>query len=360
MDVFERVREVNAGAGLTEDRISGARSRLLDGIDAGRTAERKRLARRPMLVIAGAVATVAAVTATVVVINQPVAPAPRVEAVPVSPGDPRTPGERIPKPVPTVGTGATEVFPGTTPQPGQYLKITATEESIFYRDGNGGVNQWFSNFGTPPIAAAVMRGYSSTTMPADRSGEWISSRGPSSEFVQAFGADEGTLGSAWSSVLPYSPAVIESRSVGGLDYGYTPGVGGPNYYDAQPRDPQALWNYWYDFFSQAQSGREESVLYSILDVLKSNIAPADVRSAYLEALQTSGRAAVDSTNGSVVTYAVQFSDADARTERISIDTSTGWVMGYTIKYLNADGGLVPGGVPNVRVTYALSIVPSAQ
>lgn len=358
MDVFERVREVNAGAGLTEDRISGARSWLLDGIDAGRTAERKRLVRRPMFLIAGAVATVAAVTATVVVINQPTAPAPRVEAVPVATADPRTPGETIPRPEATAGAVVAEPFPGTTPQAGQYLKITTTAESLYYRDGNGRVDQWFSGLGTPPIAAAVMRTYSSTTMPADRSGEWTTSRGPSSEFVRAFGADDTTLGSTWQSVLPYSPDVVEYRLVGGLGFGDNTGIGGPNYYDAHPRDPQALWDYWYNFFSEAGTAREESVLYTILDVLKSNIAPADVRAAYLAALQNSGFAEIVATDGSVVTYSVRFSEADARTERVSINTSTGWVTGYTVKYSYEDQHLIPSDIPNERVTYTVSIVNS--
>jgi hypothetical protein len=356
MDVFERVRDVNAGSSLTEDRIIAARIRLLHGIDDSRSAERKRLAKRPMFVIAGAVAGVAAVTAGVVVVNQLTAPAPRVEAIPAPTVEPREPGPTIPKPQPTSGTTVTEPFPGTTPQAGQVLRISGTEERLVYRTGYAEVYSYPSSVANPPISAALMRNYSTLDVPADRSGEWVSKYGPRSERLQIFGQNNEVVSWTWDSMVPYSPGVTELRSTGGLEYGDLPGVGGPTYYDAEPRDPQALLDYWYAFFSEAGDAREDSVLMELLSVLKSNFAPADVRAAYIEALQVTGRAAVESTNGSIVTYAVEFDQVDARRETISIDMTTGWVTEYTQTYVKDDGGLVPSGIPDSRVTIQTAIV----
>ncbi|WP_152642345.1 hypothetical protein [Microbacterium sp. SA39] len=311
-----------------------------------------------MFLIAGAVAGVAAVTAGVVVVGQLTAPAPtpQVEAIPVPTADPREPGQTIPKPSPTSGTTITEPFPGTTPQAGQMLRITGTAERIVYRTGYADVYSYPASVSNPPISAALMRSYSTTDVPGDRAGEWVSRYGPQSERLQIFGQDNEVVRMTWDTMVPYSPGVTELRSTGGLEYGDLPSIGGPTYYDQQPRDPQALLDYWYDFFSEAGDSREDSVMMEILSVLHSNYAPADMRVAYIEALKVSGRAAIDSTSGSIVTYAVDFDQIDARRETISIDMNTGWVTEYTQKYVKDDGGLVPAGVPDIRVRIETTIM----
>ncbi|MBN6192799.1 hypothetical protein JQN58_38635 [Aneurinibacillus sp. BA2021] len=357
MDVFERVREVNRGAGLSEEHLTSARARLLTGIDAGVAAERARRVRRPLFLVAGAVAGVAAATAGVVMLSQLTAPEPRVEAVPVQTLDPRPHGDPLPRPSATSGTGATEPFPGTTPQAGQYLQIRCTSDALYFRDGVGGVFRWPRSGDPQTISAAVMRSHAVEYVPADRAGTWVSRYGPSMERVELFGTDTEVMRWTWDSLAPYRPEVSELQSVGGRQYGDLPPVGGPGYYDAAPRDPQGLLDYWSSFFAEAGSARDDSVLMEILSQLKQNIAPPDVRSAYLSALQLTGRATVDSTAGSEVTYRVEFTDIDARTETITIDTTTGWVVESAIWYVKQSGqDLVPSGVPDERTTYDVSIV----
>ncbi|MFJ2534107.1 hypothetical protein [Microbacterium maritypicum] len=249
MDVFERVREVNAGTSLTEDRIIGARIRLLQGIEDSRLAERKRLTKRPMFLIAGAVAGVAAVTAGVVVVSQLTAPAPRVEAVPLPTADPREPGPTIPKPEPTSGTTVTEPCPGTTPQAGQYLSVVTTDDRLLYRFPYGSIYDWpYRPLEYPPISAALMRSAHQLYVPSERAGEWIVREGPSNERLQYFSQDvSGGNEVAWGNMLPYRPEIEQWISSGGSPVGGGDGVHGSlDSYAAYPADPQALLQFLRD------------------------------------------------------------------------------------------------------------------
>ncbi len=357
MDVFERVREVNRGAGLTEEQRAGARARLLRGIDTGERPARGKSARRPAFVIAGALVGAAAVTAGVMVVGALTAPAPSVEAIPTGTPDPRPQGDSLPRPSATSGTGETEPFPGTTPQAGQYLAVDAVMDVLYFRNGQGGVFSSPLTGEQQVISAALMRAHIRNYVPGDRAGTWVTRFGPSMERIQLFGIDNEVMRWTWDSLAPYSPDVTELSSIGGREHGDLPPVGGPGYYDALPRDPQALIDHWRAFFSEAGASLDDSVLMEILSELKENIAPPDVRAAYLEALALTGRSTVDSTVGSVVKYRVQFSDIDARTETISVDMSTGWVVESTISYVRGTGyDLVPVGVPDVHTTYDVAIV----
>lgn len=349
MDVLERVREVNAGASLTTEQISGARSRLVKGIDAGTAAAGlKRVSRRPMLLIAGAVAAAAAAVVTVVVVSQLTAPAPRVEAVPAPTVDPRQPGKVIPDPGATSGTGVTEPFPGTTPQAGQYISVVWTTDSLRFCDEHANVFSWPLSGSPEAISAAIYRSRGQHYVPADRTADSVTRFGPSQERVRLFGSDTEVMRETWDSLLPYESGVNEMSSPGDVSY-----------LDSLPREPQAVLDYWWEFFSLAGDSREDSVLTEILSELEQNVAPADLRAAYLGALQRSGRSTVVSTNGHVVTYQVRFDDVDARTETISVDSSTGWVVESTTTYDRTTGhDLVPGDVPDLHTIYTVSIVDS--
>ena len=363
MDVFERVRDVNAGTSLTEDRIIAARLRLLHGIDDSRSAERKRLAKRPMFVIASAVAGVAAVTAGVVVVSQLTAPAPRVEAIPAPTADPREPGQTIPKPEPTSGTTITEPFPGTTPQAGQYLHVANTTERLLYRDGR--IFSWPAHGDFPPISGLLIRERSQTFMPADRSDDWYFEYGPSAERVQFFPEDQGPAGElAWDNQYPVNSEVTGYWNTGGQAGDSDPQTGSTAGYAAYPRDPQALLDYLRTqvaAYSPAPEAVEDGLVENFIWTLQSNIAPADVRAAFLGAFELSGLAQIDVTNDGKTRYQVHRSLFDARTESIVVDPTTGWVTEYTMRYDRTDGAegdMVPANVPDVRTTFTVSIVNS--
>ncbi|WP_156172668.1 hypothetical protein [Microbacterium sp. Ag1] len=53
---------------------------------------------------------------------------------------------------------------------------------------------------------------------------------------------------------------------------------------------------------------------------------------------------------------------DHRTDTVSINTATGWATEYTLRSDRIDtgqGDMVPPTVPDIRMTYSVSIVDSA-
>ncbi|VXC12908.1 conserved hypothetical protein [Microbacterium sp. 8M] len=365
MDVFERVREVNAGAGLTAEQIATARSRILGGIDDRAAVARKRASRRPMYLIAGGAVGVAAITTAVLVVNQHAAPAPQVEAVPAPTASPVPTPEPTPSPSPSPGTGAgtgiVEPFPGTTPQAGQYLEISSTVAMLRYRGPDTAQPyEWLfrDNYTSqPPISALLVQGQRSMFVPADRTAEWISVDGPQNERIRSF-PDPQTAedGQAWATMLPEDGGRKTVRDTGEALVG--------NYlwnrdYTIYPRDPQALLGYLRDFFAPTGSSREDSVATAIVALLRSNLAPPEVRRTFIDALAISGLATVESVDGSVTTYGIDITTVNPHRETVSIDATTGWVVQYTETTSRNDGGLVPTSIPDLRITSTVSIVDSA-
>lgn len=361
MDVFERVREVNRGAGLTEERIAASRARLLTALDSATTTERKRIARRPMFVIAGAVTGVAAVAAGVVVVSQLSMPTPRVEAVPQETVRPTPEPSPTPLPSVTSGTTVTEPFPGTTPQAGQYLRIETSVDSLMYRDAQGSLFTWNGKQDTaPPVSAATVRDLSETSIPADRSAEWSGSFGPGLILVQVFPSGQGVAEEqTWKELLPQNDAVQSWRAMGGFDSHDLPRRGSTEYFAQFPRDPAALLDFAKTFergYQQTPQQADEAAVDAIMTVLRSNAAPTDLRVALLEALALSPVTEITSTSGGITTYLTRFQHMDKRTDTISIDDATGWMTAYTLRYDRSGGDFVPAGVPDIRFTSDVSIV----
>lgn len=365
MDVFERVREINWGAGLPEERITASRARLLTGIDEGRSAERKRIARRPMIVIAGAVAGAAAVTAGVVVVSQMTAPPPHVEAIPRDTVRPTPQISPVPQPTATSGTSVTEPFPGTTPRSGQYLRIVMTDERLMYRGSATSIYQWsYRPEGDQPAMAAVVRDRQELYVPGDRDGEWRSFYGPSSERIWAYPDDQDSH-RLWDDVLPYRSEVYDSSYSGGFGDGAAPIRGSDGWYAQYPEDPGLLIQNLRDkFVSQGVDSEraDELVVNEIIDELIANYAPARTRETFVEALELSGHAEKTVTNGGVATYRLHQADVGyPRTITISIDSATGWATEFTsrVDRGGASGDIAPGDLPDIRKTFAVSIVDDA-
>lgn len=366
MDVFERVREVNRGAGLNEERITSARARLLTGIDASASAERKRITRRPMLVIAGAVAGVAAVTTGVVVVSQLNAPTPQVEAIPTATASPRPQSTPTPEPSASSGPVVAAPYPGTTPQAGQYLRIVTTVDQLLYRGPYASTFAWPHNPEPfPPISAALLRDSSQLYVPADRTGDWLESEGPTNERLQFFTQDtSGGDGVAWDNIRPFRPGVESWTTSGGFSVGGGDGLHGSlESYSWVPTDPQALLQLLRD--QQLANGAsaedvEEVVVSILIEELTYNVAPPEVREVLVEALALSERTEVVATNGTVVTYRLRVTATQfAQTQWISIDTATGWVTQLSVRFdraTGADQDMVPSDVPDIRRTFSVSIV----
>ena len=363
MDVFERVREVGTGVSLADEQISGARARLLEGIDTGTAMARKRVSRRPMFLIAGAVAGVAAATATVMVVGQLTAPAPQVEAIPAPTVDPRQPGEVLPHPAPTGGTGITEPFPGTTPQAGQYLSIQTTTDTLMYQDVDGTYFGYSYASGTNvPASAVVLRAKSGLLVPADRSGEWHLSTGPINERRALF-PDTPDNANVWAQAMPPSSEVLRGTSLGAFPSDVGLASGSEESYQDIPADPDALIPYLRELliskWSVDPAEADELVWASIVDTLTTNFAPAATRATFLEAL--SSHAETISVEGSIVTYRLRYSQSGtARTVDVSIDTATGWATEASTRWDRPSGAQdpVPRTVPDLHETFTVSIVDS--
>ena len=368
MDVFERVREVNTSASLTDDRVAAARARLLSGIDESRERNRRRLAHRTLL-IAGAVATTAAVATAVVVFTQETAPPPRVEAIP-TPTPTATPQPQAspsPQPSATSGTGTTEPFPGTTPQAGQYLHIVSVTERLHYRSSSGEVFPWAwtTQSSSPPVSALLARDHDEQYVPADRSGDWYQAHGPTAEKVTLFpgvqGPDEEQR---WNTLMPMDGKVGETWSTGGLAGDAFPPVGSTEYYADLPREPHALLDHLRTVVGTWTSGQEETddaLLENMTSTLLSNFAPADVREAYMGALTLSGLARTTPSDDGTVSFEVRREQYSPRTETMLVDETTGWVTVHTVRYdreSGASGDMVPADVPDIRTTYTVSLVNS--
>jgi hypothetical protein len=366
MDVFERVREVNEGAELTAEQILDARTRLFVGIDEAATAGRKRFGRRPMILIAGGVVGVAVVAVAAIVVGQLTATAPTVEVAPAPTSSPLPSSSAVPPiPSPTVTTGAgaveTETFPGTTPQPGQYLKMTSTAQLLRYRGPDSELPyQWLfrDNFTTqPPISALLVQNDSATFVPADRSEEWVRVDGSRNQRIRSYSELQTPDDrSVWDAMLPADP---EDHVVRGPGEDFVGGYLVNRDYSVYPRDPQALLDYLREYFAPAGSNRDDSVMVLILTLLRSNLAPPEVRKAFIDALKLSGLATIESAAGTVTTYGVDLTTVDPHRETISIDAKTGWATGYTETATRSDGGLVPASVPDLRVTLTVMIVDTA-
>lgn len=366
MDILESVREVNVGAGLDTQRISRARGRVLNGIDEHRGRERKKLARRSLIVV-GAVTGAAVVAATVIIVNQPVEQPPRVEAVPPTvtpaptPPEPTTPA---PEPLTAVSVlsaaaraSALDVFHG--PAQGQYLKIEReTNDLVLY--GATNPDSLFDASRADAVAAWTVRSHWTIFVPADRSGEWIQEFANDSQFTAFYGDAAEARAQEWLGSGSGQP--FFQRTPGGLG---EPGPGEPSrasdaYYAEFPRDPAALLE-WIRTTNGATDGSEQSVgtvTEALLQELEYDTAPADLRAAMYEALALLPNATVAGVDGDITT--ISFSANAGRWVRkdISIDMTTGLVVGSSIRQ-DSGSGIVPDDVPDISTKISVSVVDSA-
>ncbi len=363
MDVFERVREVNRGAGLAEERITGARARLLAGIDESHRRDRKRMVRRSLMIV-GAMAGAAAVTVTVVAVNQPSALPRLIEALPPV-ATPESPDPVPPAPTPTTASSALSAAAqaagantAPSPQQGQYLKIEREVNNlVLYGDTNP--ETMFDASRADATAAWIGHGRWTIYVPADRSGGWVQEFSSPPPVTTFYGSDAEAHAQEWSGG---GRETFFERTSGGL------GATGPGelsrasdaYYAAFPRDPQALLE-WIRVSNGATDGSEWSigtVTEVLLQELQYNTAPADLRASMYQALALLPNATVAAVNGDTTT--ISFSSNAGRWVRneITIDMTTGLVVGSAIRG-DVGTGIVPEDVPDSWMTVTVTVVDSA-
>lgn len=358
MDVLERVREVNAGTSLDEARIRRSRSLLMARLDADRRAPRGQPVRRPLLLVAGALVGVAAVTTTAVVIVQQSEVESRVEADPVRPDEPRPP---ITSPAPTASPteqslsawgAAVDAIRSSDLQEGQFLRITTTSDRVTYLDAAGAVFEGMYGSDLHPVAAAVLRSGEELYMPADRDAEWAHMYGPFSEVLFRYGPDSPSIRDTWARERPFEPVSGPYYTTGAYDtINGDPYVGSAAQYAQYPGDPAELLEWL-----ENQGSGEYWAANALIDVLRSNFAPPETRAEFLEALELTDWAHPVESGDGVVAFVVDF--PDGRKDTISLDAISGWAIAYSSTRPRADS-LVPADVPDIRETYVVSVVDSA-
>lgn len=362
MDKWQHVREINAGEQLADDRLAAARARVLARLDSPASSPRARKLQRPVWLVAGALVTAAAVTATVVVVAQHDDPTPEIEALPVVTPSP-TPITPTPTPSSTSGaTAVQEPFPGTTPAPGQYLRNTCRTEMVNYRDGYIRVFNWPELAEYAPISAALMASNLVEFLPADPTQDRIMRWGPHNERLSAYGPWDPASGQplgdvvAWDNLAPFDPEVVEES------WPAPRSEDGPLWSNV-PRDPAGLIEFYGRFGPEPTLTPEEineQVQMSLVSVLNSNSAPADLRAGVLEALMTVTPAASQVVEAGAITF--QFSFAQGywpRSESATVDLATGWVRESAVRYDRgdrADEDPVPSNIPDIWRTCSVEIV----
>ena len=146
-----------------------------------------------------------------------------------------------------------------------------------------------------------------------------------------------------------------SRAAGGRFEGQS----APTDFSDYPTDAGALLERMRQQYADRGPDQDEWTVTAIIRMLRSNLAPAPLRRALLQALELSGRSTVTSVDGSLTTYAVDYTTTGSRRETISIDARTGWAKEYTLSTHREDGGLVPAEVPDVRFILSQEIVDTA-
>ncbi|MEV4738309.1 MULTISPECIES: hypothetical protein [unclassified Microbacterium] len=374
MDGFERVREVGTGESLTDERIAGARARLLEGIDSGMASARKRVSRRPMFLIAGAVAGVAAATATVMVVGQLTAPAPRVEAVPTresgttpSPAPTSTPtAAPVPETAAQVLQGAAvaaESYRAPDLAPGQYLRQEWTREELsLFNDSVGTSEPGMGVLRTTATSAWTLRMSGTSYVPGDLTQSAYFETGPA-ELGDLFGdtsvaelqgrqqLDRSGLGaprSSWTVLRP--PLDVEGAS----DLA--------QFYSAMPLESGAMVEWLRSYLGgDTPAWVDAKVGWVMIELLAQNVGPSHVRAAIYRALGTlPGSSVSDLQDGRrTITFdsAPEWGTGESiRRSTVTVDMATGMVTGTTFTSELGEGDVVRVDVPDFRTTYSETVV----
>lgn len=371
MDVFERVREVNRGAGLTEERITGARARLLVGIDASRKAggsaptalaneassvasELAHRVRRRAWAGLGIGGLVAVAAAFAIVAGSVLAPTVTPDAAAAE--------------VLERASAVTFDAQDTTLVPGEYLRIETVGEHLqFWKaewaDDDDENTLSFNASREGSDAAVLVRDTRVLYIPADRDGDWFYDWGHS-EVVESFGERGPEAARDWSA-WPGSQ-VIEHGTIETLPAGEYLAIGGDEppmpyladryrpFYAEMPREPQELLDWLRGQSGMTGEDADRWLVASLSDPSAINLMPADLRSTFFLAIALIPGFEVLADDGSTAT--LRYVVPGHRTTTMVIDTDQGLVSSISENY--GTGGPA-GDTLDSTTTVRTTVVDSA-
>ncbi|MDQ0725077.1 hypothetical protein [Microbacterium sp. W4I20] len=374
MNVFERVQETRPEIDGADENILAARARLLYEIQEVRRPAGSRDARRPWIVAASLVGAAAAVTAGALVVGNLTAPTPTVEAVPT-----REPGSVIvPSPAPTptptpmtgqeVLAGAASAAAGFAPPvlaPGQYLRRAWKAEILGVFDAALGYP------GQPGYSASRATASSAWTIgldgadyaPSDLRAQWYTEWGaPTAGSVygdeaQARAQQAGAL-QGYGPARQVAPTEAPRLSEGGAEDVLW-------FFENMPRDPEAMIAWIRDYKGPDASGwADGKVGWLLIGLLSHNVGDPDMRASMYRALSLLPGSTVAAEEGGrrTVTFDSQLGAPDSgqtslRRFTLTIDMATG-IVTQTTDTSDVGEGLIPGDVPDSRMTFEMSVVDS--
>jgi RNA polymerase sigma-70 factor (ECF subfamily) len=232
--------------------------------------------------------------------------------------------------------------------PGQYLKIQSSNLwGSFSTDEKGKEYQW--------LDTEHMTMY----IPADRNNEWVwerSGRIPTTFF-------DATSKEHALSIQTNEPRGYVLRGANGGFYGSPPsGFPSPDYLNSLPRDPHMLLNNIFKrTLGQGQSIDGEALVF-IADLLRTGMAPADLRAAlYKAAALIPGVTVTDdqaTLNGRKGIAIGRVEEASHIRQDIIIDSKTGLLIGER-QVLTQAQGTMPAGTSITLTTIETSVSDTA-
>lgn len=354
MELSELVREIEgAHDPAAQARIERSRSTVMRGI----AQPLPRRSRRRWIWGGTAAGTVTAgVIAATVIIAGTVSPlaAPPASAAAVA--------------VLNDAAGAAMTSPDPVLAPGQYLRVRETYDLITLWDAD--LDSGYP-YGSQPLdeseGAVHQRSIRDLYIPSDRDGDWILDDRQVNEVVDVYGdpralADhEAMIAEFGGESSPQDPAGLVALPGGAAKEGETWNNFSDDY-DEMPRDPEKLLQWYRD--ALASTSEDDWVVFANIGrSLGTDVMPADLRGASLQALALLTSVDVARTEGTVTTLKMdlpQESDfGDLYVTELDIDTSTGRIVGGREVYPHRSTDLIPDGVPWVSWTVAYEIVDEA-
>lgn len=376
MDVFEKVQQTRPEIEGEEENLVAARALLLMEIQGERRPARSRAARRPWFIAAGALGAAAAVTAGVLVVSGITAPtpAPTAEAVPTREPGPVLVPSPLPSPTatpmtgPEVLMGAANAAAGFTPPvlaPGQYLRRAWTQEFLGVYDaalGYGGAPGYNASRSTA-TSGWVLHRSGVDYAPADLKAQWYQESGA---------LDAGDIFGDLAEARAQQEAAIQGFGQGQeLSPSEAPRLpeGGAEdvlwFFETMPRDPGAMIAWIHDYLGpDVQGWADGKVGWLLIGLLSHNVGDPEMRASMYRALSLLPGSTVGAEHDGERTvtfdsHLASSENAETSLKRyaLTIDMRTG-IVTETTETSEVGEGLIPGGIPDSRMTFQMSVVDS--
>jgi len=366
VDILQRVRELGKANEIGDEAIIRARRELAEAIHS------RRRPRRPVFVIVIAAGAAAVLTTAGLLASQMFTPARSPIAVQTSTPErspvatPWTPAPSTAEPLTArvmLASVAKTVLAGkaTTPAPGQYLRVERKVENLVLHNSVDGISESFDR--DHADAAWVARWTTTTYAPADLHGEWARIGGGDLDVGPVYGEAASVRAGLW---MDRQKSMFSETEIlpGGPNDNWPDSSGATlaEYLGRMPTDSTQLLDWL-----KAQVGDSElaqqKVGLVVVNLLSYNVGSPAQRSALYGALSELPGAEIlehDDEHATVVfTSVVALPSGAPRTLRYSVgfDLRTGAVTEQS-EWTSGSSVLVPDAVPDVHITYSLSVVDS--